>query len=74
MDYVVKAEWDAEAKVWVATSDDIPGLVTEAATWDELVRRILAVVPELLSDKLEPETEVPVSVMAQQNERVRVRA
>ena len=28
--YFVRAEWDEEAKVWVATSDDVPGLVTEA--------------------------------------------
>ena len=28
----VNAEWDPEAKVWVATSDDVPGLITEANT------------------------------------------
>ena len=27
---LVTAEWDDEAKVWVATSEDVPGLVTEA--------------------------------------------
>jgi hypothetical protein len=27
---LVTAEWDEEAKVWVATSDDVPGLATEA--------------------------------------------
>jgi predicted RNase H-like HicB family nuclease len=30
--YVVTAIWDDEAKVWVAESDDVPGLVTEAPT------------------------------------------
>jgi hypothetical protein len=30
--YFVRAEWDAEAAVWVAASDDVPGLVTEAET------------------------------------------
>jgi len=24
----IRAEWDAEAAVWVATSDDVPGLAT----------------------------------------------
>ena len=44
------ARWDGEAKVWVATSDDIPGLVTGAASLDALVARVLAVAPELLKD------------------------
>ncbi len=29
MEYTVKLSWDEEAAVWVATSDDIPGLVLE---------------------------------------------
>jgi len=44
----VKAEWDAEANVWVATSDDVPGLVTEADTVETLYRKVLVMVPELL--------------------------
>lgn len=46
----VTAIWDDEAGVWVATSDDIPGLVTEAADLDALVKRIRSVVPELIED------------------------
>ena len=34
--YFVRAEWDEEAKVWVATSDDVPGLETEAETMEIL--------------------------------------
>ena len=48
--YTVSAAWDDEAKVWVATSDDLPGLVTEARTLDALVERVHAVAPELLDD------------------------
>lgn len=33
----VRAEWDEEAKVWVATSDDVPGLVAEADTAETLL-------------------------------------
>ncbi|MFP9136835.1 DUF1902 domain-containing protein [Devosia sp. XGJD_8] len=47
---LVIAQWDDEAGVWVATSDDIPGLVTEATSLDELLTRVLAVAPELLED------------------------
>ncbi len=48
--YTVSAAWDDGAKVWVATSDDVPGLVTEARTLDALVERVQAVTPELLHD------------------------
>ena len=34
--YTVHAEWDPEASVWVATSDDVPGLCAEAPTVEEL--------------------------------------
>jgi predicted RNase H-like HicB family nuclease len=47
---VVAAKWDGEADVWVALSDDIPGLATEARTLDALLERVLAVAPELLED------------------------
>ncbi len=47
---LVTAQWDDEASMWVATSDDIPGLVTEAGTLDGLLERVLAVTPELMND------------------------
>ncbi len=45
---VVCAVWDPEAGVWVSTSDDVPGLVTEAETADELEAKLKALIPELL--------------------------
>lgn len=45
---VVRAFWDDEARVWVATSDDVPGLATEADTVDALVKKLQAMIPELL--------------------------
>ncbi len=50
--FLVTAQWDDEVAMWVATSDDIPGLVTEAKSIDELVRRVKAVAPELIEDNL----------------------
>lgn len=44
----VFANWDADARMWYVVESDIPGLVTEAATWDALVARVVAVAPELL--------------------------
>ncbi|WP_448382800.1 DUF1902 domain-containing protein [Desulfosoma sp.] len=44
----IRAEWDNEALVWVATSDDVPGLATEADTFENLVHKLKIVIPELL--------------------------
>lgn len=46
--YKVEAFWDAEAEVWVATSEDIPGLVTETSTIDILTEKLRVMIPELL--------------------------
>ena len=48
-EFVVRATWDDEAKVWVVESDDIPGLITEAATEAQLIEKLKIMVPELLA-------------------------
>jgi predicted RNase H-like HicB family nuclease len=44
----VRAFWDEEARVWVATSEDVPGLVAEADTMEKLVEKLKILIPELL--------------------------
>lgn len=44
----ITATWDDEASVWVAESDDVPGLATEASTQEELVAKLKIMIPELL--------------------------
>jgi predicted RNase H-like HicB family nuclease len=51
---LVTAEWDAEAGVWVATSEDVPGLATEAATVDALMEKLKVMIPELLAENGNP--------------------
>ena len=46
--FTVRAHWDGEAGVWWAESDDVPGLVAEAATHDALVADLRQIVPEML--------------------------
>jgi predicted RNase H-like HicB family nuclease len=46
--YRVHADWDPEARVWVATSDDVPGLATEASTVEALAEKLRIMIPELL--------------------------
>jgi predicted RNase H-like HicB family nuclease len=48
MVYAVQATWDEEAKVWVAESEDVPGLVTEAESPEALLNKLRVLVPELL--------------------------
>lgn len=47
-EFVVVAEWDEEARVWVATSEDVPGLVAEAENRELLLERLRELVPEML--------------------------
>jgi predicted RNase H-like HicB family nuclease len=47
-DIVVHARWDDEAGVWVAESDQVPGLVTEAETLEGLATKLEGLIPELL--------------------------
>ena len=49
MDYKIDLIWDAEAAVWVATSEDVPGLVLESGSIDDLRERLCCAVPELLA-------------------------
>jgi len=58
--YQVKAEWDEEASVWVASSDDVPGLATGADTFEGLIDKLKIVIPELLEANglLSPDTAV----------------
>ncbi len=48
MEYHVDMTWDAEAAVWIATSEDIPGLALEGGSFDALLERVRYAVPELL--------------------------
>lgn len=48
MNYLVKMTWDDEAAVWIATSDDVPGLVMESGSLDALIERVRFAIPELL--------------------------
>ena len=48
MKIIVQAIWDAEAQVWVAESENVPGLATEADTIETLTAKLRNIIPELL--------------------------
>ncbi len=47
-DINIQARWDGEANVWIATSNDVRGLVVEADTWAAMIKEVRLVLPELL--------------------------
>jgi predicted RNase H-like HicB family nuclease len=57
--YHVHADWDPAANVWVATSDDVPGLATEAETIEGLATRLRTMIPDLLEANGLLPTNVP---------------
>jgi predicted RNase H-like HicB family nuclease len=72
---VVRATWDSEMEVWTAESPDLPGLVTEASSLNELDAKL----PDLIRDLLEDDEDdtvggydVPVEVIATFSKRIRV--
>ena len=48
MEYVVNFTFDDEASVWIATSEDVPGLVLEDESFDLLSKKVMEAVPELI--------------------------
>jgi hypothetical protein len=47
-DISIQAFWDNDAKVWIATSSDVPGLVIEADSWPSVIQEIELALPDLI--------------------------
>ncbi len=63
--FFIRADWDEEASVWVATSDDVPGLVAEADTIELLSAKLEDLIPELLDANGYPDGhDVPFELLA----------
>jgi len=72
MEVAVRATWDPEACVWVAESEDVPGLVTEADDIEALVAKLKVLIPELLDANgvaLTERDEVAFVLTASRHER-----
>ncbi len=68
----VRAAWDDDAKVWVATSTDIEGLAVEAETREALAEKVVAAVTDLIElNGIETNLpEIPIHVMSEDLRRV----
>ena len=70
MEYTVNFTWDDEASVWVATSEDIPGLVLESGSFDALVERVRFAAPELITLNGQEPAGATLTIMSKRQERV----
>lgn len=70
MEYIINLNWDNEAGVWVATSDDIPGLVLESGSFDALLERTRFAVPELLELNHTNNTNLNLTFVSERHERI----
>jgi len=72
MEYTINFTWDDEASVWIAQSDDIPGLVLEGGSLDALIERVRFAAPELLDLNKKSSTTRPRSLCfrVERHERV----
>ena len=59
MNYRIKFVWDNEADVWIATSEDVPGLVLESGSFDALIERVKYAIPELV--ELNKDAKEPIT-------------
>jgi len=50
-EYTILLTWDDEASVWIAESDDIPGLILESDSFDVLIERVKIAIPDLLENE-----------------------
>ena len=72
MSYRIKYLWDDEAAVWVATSQDVTGLVLESGSFDALLERVRYAVPELIELNGERPTNLKLTYITEREDQVPV--
>jgi len=68
--YKIMFTWDSEASVWIATSDDVPGLVLEDSSFDSLLRETQLAIPTLLALNNSPCENVLLDFVTHRQERL----
>lgn len=74
--YKVNVFWDEKAQVWVAESDSVLGLATEAETLEALTQKLRILVPELLqlNGMIEDTSvrEIEIEIISHRQETVQI--
>jgi predicted RNase H-like HicB family nuclease len=67
---VITADWDPEAGVWVATTRDLRGLVTEAETLEGLRAKLPGMILDLPEEAGEADLPASIEIIARASDRL----
>ena len=67
---VIHADWDPEALVWVATTRDIRGLVTESDTLEGLRAKVPGMIIDLLEESGVSDRPASIEIIARASDRL----
>jgi predicted RNase H-like HicB family nuclease len=67
---VIHADWDPEAAVWVATTDDLKGLVTEANSIEALRAKLPGMILDLLEEYGVSDPPASIEIVARSSDRL----
>jgi predicted RNase H-like HicB family nuclease len=67
---VVHADWDSEAGVWVAMTQDLRGLVTEAESIEALRAKLPGMIIDLLEETGVADLPASIEIIARASDRL----
>jgi predicted RNase H-like HicB family nuclease len=67
---IIHADWDPEAAVWVATTTDLRGLVTEAETVEALRAKLPGMILDLLEEHGDSDLPASIEIIARASDRL----
>jgi predicted RNase H-like HicB family nuclease len=67
---IVHADWDPEAAVWVATTQDLRGLVTEAESIEALRAKLPGMILDLLEEGGISDHPASIEIIARASDRL----
>lgn len=70
MEYIINLTWDNEENVWIAESEDVPGLVLESGSFDALIERVRFAIPELLELNKNTQPAPYLTFVSRRQERI----
>ncbi len=67
---VIHADWDSDAAVWVATTQDLRGLVTEAESIEALRAKLPGMILDLLEESGVSDLPASIEIIARASDRL----
>jgi predicted RNase H-like HicB family nuclease len=67
---IIHADWDPEASVWVATTQDLQGLVTEADSIESLRAKLPGMILDLLEENGISDLPASIEIVARSSDRL----